>query len=400
MDRASVFLFDVDGVVVDPLAYRICVREAISQLCEQAGIRNGKDLVPTASEIAYYESRGMHDVWDITNIMFAAVLVEAVRKGASLDCGAQEGLRRLKELSLTLVRPDYAKIADALDQRTIGAAHPPDIALERFAEELARIGKNGSLQCLEGFLKGTRDVYQSYGTRIFQNLLLGKEFAATYGLPSAFDGESLLEREDRLLITQQTVEKLRAWPDGKTTYVGIYTGRPSNPPKRWTAEEKGYSPEAEIVLASADMSAFPLIAMGMMEWLARREGVRTEDVTKPSMTQGIAATICACNGGDDVRALDEAYAVDKRGADPDTTGLRALKGRDVDLFVFEDTTAGIAPLVRMSAFLAPKGYSIKVRALGIARDASKREALARVCEQVFADVNEAAAYAMRMRQET
>ncbi len=70
----NILLFDVDGVIVDPLAYKIGIRKTLELLCDIAGVISSDAILPNHEDISFFESCGIHDVWDITSIMFAAIL--------------------------------------------------------------------------------------------------------------------------------------------------------------------------------------------------------------------------------------------------------------------------------------------------------------------------------------
>ncbi len=74
MTRQRIFLFDVDGVIVNPLAYRIGVTRTLIELAARIGLQDINAILPTEEEIAAMEANGVHDVWDITNIIFCDVL--------------------------------------------------------------------------------------------------------------------------------------------------------------------------------------------------------------------------------------------------------------------------------------------------------------------------------------
>ena len=400
-ETITILLFDVDGVIVDPRAYKIGASKTLELLCAKIGLTDSLALMPTDEEIAYFESCGVHDVWDITNILFCQILVSLSEKFAgekvAVDLKSksiEQQLQEFKGKNCEISRPDYLRLADQIAQ-TEGAPHPPDVALRVLSAEICAepAARENWLELLNRFLKSTRSAYDSFGTRLFQNIILGSpEFARTYDLPSEYDGPSLLETEDVVFINQQSVSLLDQLRKRSDYRMAIYTARPSHPPKSEPIRV-GYSPEAEMALTAANLLDAPLVAMGMMEWLAKRHNERTEDLTKPNRTQALAALIAACAGFSDIEILEEAYEVDKHNANPSDTHLRTLKEYSSTVFVFEDTTSGIKPLLKAAELLNQKGYEIAVRPLGIAKDENKKAALAPYCESVFANVNEALAFA-------
>ena len=101
-DGLTVLLFDVDGVIVDPRAYKVGVIRSMEFLCTACGLRDVAALLPQPSEIAYMESRGIHDVWDITNIMFGLVLSKVFKslndQNQSFNYTAEDAIACLQEI--------------------------------------------------------------------------------------------------------------------------------------------------------------------------------------------------------------------------------------------------------------------------------------------------------------
>jgi hypothetical protein len=396
-ESLTIFLFDVDGVIVNPLAYRAGITQTLLELCEKIGLQNAKEILPNEPEIAAMEAQGVHDVWDITNIIFCDVLTTIALQARSIETLSNlphecttEQLHALRVLNPVVERPDYMQLATSM-AATNKLSHPPDIALSLLSEKLTNTSQSAIwTDLLKRFLNGTRSAYSSYGTRLFQNIILGPhDFEQTYKLGSEFKGAGLLRAKDKTLINQQTVDELLELNQQSSYAVGVYTARPSLPPKMAAISPLGYSPEAEIALESAGMQFFPLIGMGMMEWLAKEHGERTEDLTKPNATQALAALINTISSGDDVTALRDAYAIDKQAKSPKKTHLNALSDRKTTVYVFEDTISGILPLLKTEQMLRSKGFNMTVEPLGIATDPQKRAALENHCSQVFDDVNAA-----------
>lgn len=444
MVERRIFLFDVDGVIVNPVAYRLGVGKTLSALCEKIGLANSESILPSEADISALEAQGVHDVWDITNIIFCDILttislqanLEDVRlsqlesaKGYDFDAVSSQNtdaassqsvhaassqnsdaasvpkfdissvpasettgnmLSALRKLNACVARPDYHELANKLAP-TEAHSHPPDIAMEMLSQKLKGVNHNKFwMDLLERFLTGTRSAYSSYGTRLFQNIILGAEdFARTYELSSEYPGQGLLRTEDKTIISSESVDQLLRLNKNAHDAVGVYTARPSLPPNEAEISSVGYSPEAEIALENAGMQSFPLIGMGMMEWLGKQRNQRTEDLTKPNTTQALAGLINTITGGRDVAALIEAYAIDKEDRAPEETSLSAIRGDSTIVYVFEDTISGIIPLKRVVQMLQLRGFKIHLEALGIAVDTSKRLALEKHCTHVYPDVNQA-----------
>lgn len=411
----NLLLFDVDGVLVEALAYRAAILATLTMLCKQVGLRNLDEVLPTESDIAHFESCGIHDVWDMTNIMFSAILeritfqltgTEAHEKSLSDQL---EGLSTIAERLAVFQRkpliikcPDYVAIGDQLMKRL--PAHPPDIALaivegtirKQFA---ARALVYSLLEIHKSFLVGTRSAYESYGTGLFQNILLGEEvFEQTYNLHSEHKGEGSLRTADKPLVSPQSVQtiyELNRWPDCK---VAVYTARPSLPPPS-EPDKMGYSPEAEIAMQLCGLETLPMVGMGMMEWLAKQHNTRTEDLTKPNTTHALAAIGAAIYQQNDSDVLEAAYQVDKMGASPRDYMFGDVADRPIKVYVFEDTISGINPMLALAKKLGNEGISISVQPMGIAQHRSKHQALSMICKHVFGNVDFGLRFALHELQQ-
>ena len=143
------------------------------------------------------------------------------------------------------------------------------------------------------------------------------------------------------------------------------------------------------------MTCFPLVGMGMMEWLAKQKNERTEDLTKPNTTQAIAALISCSKGRTTADTIREAYAIDKLDKTPSRLVFRldnqiksdSLRFRRHNLWHIADDC--------VAERLNQLGFSIEVRPLGITRETEKRDALEKHCLRIFTDVNAAMDFAVQ-----
>jgi hypothetical protein len=166
----------------------------------------------------------------------------------------------------------------------------------------------------------------------------------------------------------------------------MYTARPSHAPTGALGTIKGYSGEAELAMELAGVSEFPLVGMGMMDWLAARHNERSADLTKPNTTQAMAALLAAIARKSDADTLEQAYRLDRKLLDPRDSLLEPLRRNHFTVYVFEDTVSGIKPMLTVAERLYEMNYRFSARPMGIARDHGKRQALQKFC-QVFDDVN-------------
>ncbi len=399
-DFEHIFLFDVDGVIVSPLAYKVGINSSLKFLCKLAGIQNSEELILSDEEIAHMESTGIHDVWDITNIAFAAILKNCAEQlntvsieSTEIELTAEQALSKLISLTPCAPRPDYISLAEYY--RNHGeSSHPPDLLSEILIEGLSGNRNQAFFSALiNGFMSDTRSPYNSFGTRIFQNIILGSDFTSTYGLGSSYEGPSLLKTIDEVLMTSSSSEKLKALSLDKRIRVAIYTARPSHPPPD-IDNTVGYSPEAEIAAQAAKLDIFPLVGMGSMEWLAAQHDEKSEALTKPNLTHSLSAFLAALLNTGDSRTLNLAYRATRSG---DAQELRDLSGsKRFRIYVFEDTISGIKPMVRLPELLKAANMEVDVVAFGIARDENKQNALRPLCRGIFPDVNDALDYAVQL----
>lgn len=404
----KIFLFDVDGVLVEPIAYRSGVGKTLQLLCDKIGLTDSASLAPSVNEILHMESCGIHDVWDMTNIIFAQVLLNVRRKlleeGTNLNVrgeSVQAKLEAIKNAGCSSVpRPPYLELADTIAKEPSAKVmpHPPDVAKRILNEMGAKTGseweRNGWLDIFEHFLSRTRSAFDNTATRLFQNIILGKDvFERTYGLPDEYGGTSLLEEQDKALLSKATAERIRMACKQNQLRCAIYTARPSLPPPQppgfGPLDSQGYSPEAELAVQMAHMNGFPLVGMGTMEWLAKTHSRRTEDLTKPNTTQALSALITALKGKCETSIVEAGYALDFEQEELKDSMLEPLLKEPSRVYVFEDTISGITPLKTVESRLQQVGCQIEVIPYGIANSASKSAALAKAAARVYTDVNDA-----------
>lgn len=395
----SVLLFDVDGVIVEPRAYRIGLKKTLEELCSQIGIEQAESICMDDSEFAYYESLGIHDVWDMCNIAFALVLAavfsEFENSGLELDIDETFSVPQIIDLikreKCRITRPDYKAFAlECFSEQNKGASsrHPPELVLERLSKRFAAKAYYGRL--LAAFLASSRSVYSSSGTRLFQNLILGsREFSSCYGIESSCKTESLLMSEDRVLLSQEMLYSLQELLKRDDFKAAVYTARPSLPPEG-ESERLAYSPEAELAAKAAGLSFLPLVGMGAMDWLAQKHGTKSEYLCKPNTTHSLAALLAALRGKADIDTIELAFKLDRSRHKEEL--FAELGNSRLEIYVFEDTRSGIVPMQKLAEDLRINGFDINLTAFGIGTDENKVAALKEICNSVFSDINQALAH--------
>lgn len=388
----NVLLFDVDGVLVEPIGYRRAINATLQHMLEQISLPNAAALLPSDADIDFIESCGIHDVWDITVIAFCQVLTVLAECGMPCPPAKAFDFQSMNASMYLISKPEYRQLAAQIKPHALEKKHPPALAqalLDDFYKDSVHnaIAPNW-LAVIRQLLSETRSAHANPVTRLFQNIVLGgADFESTYGFPSEFDGESLLRTADRAAIEAGFARRLCEMNrTDSMTKCAVYTARPSLPPAG--VDRFGYSPEAEIAAALCKMQELPLVGMGAMDWLASLHGRTSIDLTKPNTTQAWAALLAAFAGRCDREILLGAYRTSQKSASCDTV-FGALKGQPVQIWVFEDTMSGILPMFAVRDEMQRAGYTVDVKAFGIATDKFKRETLATICESVYDDVNQA-----------
>ena len=412
--KLRVFLIDVDGVMVEALAYRHTLRTTLELLLARFGIARARDFIPGPGDISSMEACGVHDVWDITCISFALVLERLFAfqaKSADSTYSVLDGEFDFDDLFFSLAalgtglnssdRPDYSALCKYFISTSSATDYPPSAAYDYIDAKMLEYMSSEDLEAarlaIASVLLHSRDVYENRVTRLFQELLLGAAiFEDTYGLPSSSMEDPILMSRDRVLIRPDAVAALREMSKAEDFCLSVYTARPSSPPARGESEEMlfGYSPEAELALDMASMSDFALVGMGAMRWLGEVSSKPVELLTKPHITHAMAALMSALEGGLSRSLLFEAGELIDGTRELSATLLRKYADREIEISVFEDTPAGVKPLVALVDFLSQRGLRLKLRTFGIAAEGGEKAAeLSKYCERVFEDVNQALSFA-------
>jgi len=389
------FLFDVDGVLVDAQAYLKALQDTVAHFSRRMGVG---DHPPTEEEARAFEAHGLTSEWDSGPTCVAALLLERLRRGPSIPLPPHwpDALSILAAHPYPLPRPDYAGLARRVGECLRGRASSAQVARAVLWEEAQVIPglepvRSAVAALLDALLGYTRDFFRAPLTRHFQHLVIGSRgVAQTYGVVPDFDSPAYLRRYDRPLLTPATRARLAEAAASKQVRVALYTARPSLPPAEADGPTLGYSPEAEMARSLVGLEAWPLIGLGRLRWLARQAGEEVERLIKPSPVQALAA-IGAAWSGQEAAALEAALALHHDGElRPPLADLGP-----VTLHVFEDTTGGLEAVERGIEELLAAGAAIAWRPYGIAlADGPKATALAARGVPTYPSVNEAILAAM------
>jgi hypothetical protein len=382
------FLFDIDGVLVDAQAYQKALRDTVSHFSRLMGLG---DHPPTDAEVRAFEANGLNSEWDSGAACVAALLLERLRRGSSLSLPPHwpEALSALSAHPSPLPHPDYAnmakKVGQCLQEGRTSPARAAHAVLWEEVQAITAPARSNLAPLLDALLGHVHDFYRAPVTRHFQHLVIGSQAVAqTYDVSPDFESPAYLRRYDRPLLTANT----RAQLDGAAR-VALYTTRPSLPPadmKSGAGEATtGYSPEAEMAQSLVGLDAWPLIGRGRLRWLARQTGEELEGLLKPFPFQALAA-IGAAWSGQETAALRAALTLQREGQ---LCSPLSDMG-PVTVHVFEDSPGGLEAVERGVEVLQSAGATVAWRAYGIARAGSPKAAtLAARSASIHSSVNEA-----------
>ena len=380
----TVFLFDIDGVLVEPSGYRAAVQATLRYFTRKMGLAD--EIVPDEDSMSLFESQRITSEWDMVPISLVILLEQllATNPGIELPGSLDECCHYLGKFRLELGPIDYRTPILKIGARL----RPGEAPSERFLnllqvdpEMMALFAHLESNPILSQLLENTRQPARSQTTRIFQHFSLGSEiFARTYRLPAEIDTPSLLQVHDRPLLTQQMHDKLTEHHQQGGLAIAAYTMRPSLPPREASAARLGYAPEAEMALELVGMEQFPLIGFGRIHYLAEKTGKPAEGFMKPSPVQALAAIFAAISGNE-ANSLELAAQLHTWGRIKDLP--RQISADFLEVHVFEDSPGGIEAVHRASQELSQNGIQVQTHAWGIANQADKLAALQAIQAQVF-----------------
>ena len=388
----TILLFDIDGVLVEPLGYRAALRATVEYVAQQMGFRkialNWEDL------ITRFETRRITSEWDMIPLTLAILLDHLVAQTPALELPDQlpqalEILRNIDNRSFP-ENLDFRKPIDSIASALKPGQFPSETALL-----LSQLGMDKDVEgelpfphlhnhaLLVDLLAETRSVERSLTTRLFQHYCLGSAaFAQTYTREPELETASYLLEHDRPNLSPQTRQLLLERLKNHTIHAAAYTMRPSLPPKEVPGPHPGYSPEAEMALELVGLPELPLIAFGRVHWLAEQTGAHPEAYLKPSPVQAIAALLAAVTG-DERLSLEAAL-------DPQRM-YTLLSGfeQPLEVHVFEDSAGGIQAVRQAAQALCEASIETRVHAWGVASHPEKAGALKQATSRVFPDIDAA-----------
>lgn len=373
---ATLLLFDVDGVLIQPNGYKIALRDTVNHFARRMG---QADVDLTFTEIAAFEAYGLTNEWDAAALCVGAFLVDALLLGPHTYRDSFETtLNTILTAGLDVPRPDFIGLAQEVAARNVNHE-----AVTPFSHEILRDRLPADQQAV--LLPLFEDIFSldTPTTRIQQTHTLGHQrYFETYGVSAPYEDANYLMVHDRPLLSEKNRDRLLAWRQPHQRDFCIFTARPSLPPE---GTRLGYAPEADMAAELLGLvMRVPIIGAGRLQWLAERYNRNTADYIKPYPTQALAA-IGAALSQTEVPALEAAASLVER--DQLQAPLADLAAMTSEVVVFEDSVGGILAVQRAVDLLHQHGAIMTMRSIGVAANADKRAALSEVADVVVHDVN-------------
>jgi hypothetical protein len=393
----NILLFDIDGVLVDDRGYRAGLGLTIDYFSEMMG---QPKRAPAPEIIELFHANSFTNEWDICAFAVGALIVATVRVRPEIELSTAPLIEFLPQLSgIDPGAFDYTEWVIATDAR---AGSPSERARTVLDDVLGQLALSESTRAavtgaLDELLADPYDVARSIVTQVFQEHILGSSlFEEVYRLRPRFEAMSLLYHDDRSFLNAEARALVRELVAEGSLRASIYSARPSLPPSStldWleqsTHSPQGYSPEAELALQLIELTEWPLIAMGRMQWFASRVGTRVEYLVKPSPVQALAAILAALSRHE-ADAVESAYRLMSEGQSPSM--LSALDDRTLDIWVVEDSVIGVHAASAAIDLINKGEIRARLHALGASAGGPKADALSPLCEKIVPDVNQAITY--------
>ncbi len=382
----TVFIFDIDGVLLENHGYRAAFHETLQHFLSGAGVAKWK---PNAYEAgAFFESVGVTCEWDMTPIMLAVALESLLQQFPTPEKyqtiqELQEHFRRLHhDYELDLLA-EIEKLRPYLGKYKLAATHLLDLAAntsEMNFPGFQLLKKRSALKTLFG---DTRNVDTNPLTRRIQNRVIGSDrFQEVYRQPADFACMSALEEKDTVNLSEELHNRLHnLWQNGELG-ISLMTARPTYPPHGLDQDRLGYSPEGEIGAKLLNMEEYPLIGYGRLTYFAQNKGIHPEEIMKPAPFQAIAA-IHAAIFMDEVLSMQFAWDVNTNAK------ISVDFPPKLEVHIFEDSSVGIMACKQAVNMLQKYGMTIKLHLWGISQHAQKSAALQKTGAAVFEDINAA-----------
>ncbi len=393
-----VYLFDLDGVLVQPGGYREAVRATVNYFARQLGFSN---LAPDDETIAIFEAQGVTCEWDMIPILLAVLLETAVSTVSETShlpsLGAAAEWMRAHSVQLSEV--NYAPVLRRLSPYLVVGEAPVEslLRLSRTDQGRALFPNLSGQGVLRELFAYSRKPALSRTTHIFQTYVLGNQvFTQSIGLSTEIETESYLACYDQPLLLPSTRDQLLRLQSQARLHMVAYTARPSLPLIESEEPLAVYTPEAEMALQLVGLDEIPLVGSGQMGEAAWHLGEPEDRLTKPAPYHALAAVVAALTK-DRLASLNwvqQAFRFFEEGGPKPTQELGSgLLPDRLHLHIFEDSPTGLSGGREAARMLAELGVEVSLNLWGVSSHAEKVEALLSTGAQVYPDINQAIAAA-------
>lgn len=397
MQHLPVFLFDIDGVLIQSHGYRKAFFNTIGSYFDQFGLS-----WLTLDETVYhdFDHSPFTAEWDMAPLTIAAFLdwyarinpkilpypslknissLPEVENEESFFAELKKLIQLMAEVFANQVRPVEAIYQDAMDRGS--ASFFPMLSKEAVLKEILHDSLNPQ----------TSQIFQ----RLETYLLGSRQFEATFEIEPAVYTKSILDTEDVPMLSPRWQEIIKTGIK-KDFYASIITARPNVPNQMQGKRVFSAMPEAESALKILgwDHGVMPVIGAGSINVFEIRQHVPFNIYLKPAALHALTGVFSAI-GLDEEDALDAAYRVinHKSLSDLDNTKVKSLfqLKYPLEITVFEDSVSGVVSSVEAVKYLNLAGIPATLFKAGIQTSDRKRERLKAIGAEVFHDINQALA---------
>ncbi|GIV66131.1 MAG: hypothetical protein KatS3mg047_0524 [Bellilinea sp.] len=400
---ATIFLLDIDGVLVKPGGYRTALHRTIAYFLEQLGLPSHFNL--TEDEIGIFEANGITSEWDMIPLTFATIFDSALSSYKIRLPSLQHAINWFRITNPLVDRPIHtANIPKWLESSTPGLPLA-DSLYARFLENPPNqpFPNLANQPFVVEILANTRDFSKNAFSRVFQNHVLGEDiFKQHYpGLP-VFPVESTLENYDKPNLHSELQLELRKEIENGRIHAAAMTLRPnrlSGMSLNGNPYRAGFSPEAEIALRLTGVEGIALAGYGTLLWACQRYQLAIDQVLKPSEFHALLAIGLALN--QPVDALQFCMSLYQDNSSSEQINLftnlsKYLPNETLNIHIFEDSPNGLRSVRRASEILNKAGWPVILHLWGITDHPHKKQALEELGARVFSSTSEALKTALKL----
>ncbi len=370
----QVILLDRDGILLEPRAYHRALQDTVGLVGRALGYRT---VILTQDDIELFESAGVTSEWDSTAICTALLLrgIWSIHPERRLPPAPPLPRAPVHDIP----EPQFQDFFRSLEV-SLAAGASPVVAAERSLLKDGFDYTEPQAIALQSILREAHQPYESLTHRLFQELVLGSRvFEETYDLDAYLNAAGYLTSLDQPMLTPDFRQQLLAWLEQPGRHAAVFTNRPSRPSLRIQG-----APEAEMGLAAVDLEVLPMVARGGLAWLAEARGLPADTLLKPSAVHALAALLYAV-GHPLEAALQAAAALALDGiGDPVWEEVAGA-----EIYVFEDSAAGLRSLLSAQACLARIGNKVDAILVGVTQSSDKKRSLEVAGGDVFPEMSKA-----------